>query len=56
MGGCCGSFAKQKENVELGNIAPGYSKNRQVLQRQQKTWEATGVVSLRDSRLEVSRP
>jgi hypothetical protein len=51
MGGCCGRLARG--DTELQDVAPGYGKNRPTLMHQQKTWEATGVVSLRDSKLKV---
>lgn len=52
MGGCCGT--ERKAGTELPDVAPGYGK-KSTLAHQQKTWEATGVVSLRDSKLKVRR-
>jgi hypothetical protein len=50
MGGCCGTA--RNPGKELEDVAPSYGK-RQTLVHQQKIWEATGVVSLRDSKLKV---
>ena len=50
MGGCCGTQGRPA--TELPDVAPGYGK-KSTLVHQQKTWEATGVVSLRDSKLKV---
>eukprot|EP00892_Ulva_mutabilis_P006871 jgi/Ulvmu1/4556/UM002_0284.1 len=54
--GCCFGTPRQSKETELPEVPAGYGKKQKVLAHQQKHWAATGVVSLRDSRLKELPP
>ena len=51
--GCCFGSLNRSRDTELPEVPAGYGKKQKLLEHQQKHWAATGVVSLRDSRLKV---